>query len=157
MSISTELRVDYNCGVIGIIDLPVHWQRYRIKSKNLIQVRLKGSFRDRAAIHSHGKLTFIPARIQEFRDLPAESLYQCSLRHENFEASFIASASFPLCAIHRSISSWFSRCSRLERSSAIFNCRLSDANSSWTLCGKIHKSTSSFITLDFLFANLNSR
>lgn len=40
MSMSTELRVNYNCGVIGIVNLPVHWRRYKIKSKDLIQVRL---------------------------------------------------------------------------------------------------------------------
>lgn len=51
--------------------------------------------------------------------------------YENFEASFIASASFPILAIQRSTSSWFSRCSRLDLSSAILSCRFSVASSSW--------------------------
>ena len=50
---------------------------------------------------------------------------------ENLEASFIASASWPIRAIHRSTSSLFSRWSLLDFSSAILSCRLSVASSSW--------------------------
>lgn len=50
---------------------------------------------------------------------------------ENFEASFIASASLPILAIHRSISSWFSRCSLPDRSSAMLSCRFRVASSFW--------------------------
>lgn len=55
----------------------------------------------------------------------------------------MASASLPFLAIQRSTNSWFSRCSRLDCSSAIFSCKFNDANSSWKSCGMVSHSPNS--------------